>query len=163
MKTCACRHEWVCDISESTHSTQNMQSFLFSTKEKVMIWFLFHTRACIHVFSVCTYTHMYRTYTGIYHMRCYFLFFCIFFEPHPLQTVSREMQHAWLLRGSSHGQSRAEVSPEREPRFLIIGTPKGQAEGPEKPAAWDYYVQRGATSKPQRGASSCSLSSSSPT
>lgn len=26
------------------------------------------------------------------------------------------------------------------------GTPKGQAERPEKPAAWDYYAQRGASS-----------------
>lgn len=43
------------------------------------------------------------------------------------------------------------------------GTPKGQAEGPEKPAAWDYYFQPGAAQERQvskRGVSSSSLSSS---
>ncbi len=70
----------------------------------------------------------------------------------------------------SHGESRAEQTDSREePRFLITGhgTPKGQAAGPEKPAAWDYYSHRGAAQEQQvskRGASSsspCSLSSSS--
>lgn len=69
------------------------------------------------------------------------------------------------FRGSSHGESRAaQTSLERSLIFFDhrYGTPKGQAEGPEKPAAWHYYFQPWPVQEQQvskRGVSSSSLSS----
>lgn len=58
-------------------------------------------------------------------------------ELHPLLFVSCDMT-VWLRR--TWPDKSGEESPFFDHRY---GTPKGQAGGPEKPAAWHYYFQLG--------------------
>lgn len=89
-------------------------------------------------------------------MRRYF--FVIFFDtihkaPPSALCVLWHRLYDWRVPGLT--DKSGEESPFFDHRY---GTPKGQAEGPEKPAAWHYYFQRGAAR--EQHVSKCRVSSS---
>lgn len=124
----------------------------------------------ISVFSICMHRHTqkYRGYTGFLRYEMLFYIHLLWQNsqsPTLICSMSCEMQTVLIVEAVVMVRAEPHRQVWRGVSFFDhrYGTPKGQAEGPEKPAAWDYYFQPGAAQERQvgkRGVSSSSLSSS---
>lgn len=128
------------------------------------------THMYISVFSICMHRHTqkYRGYTGFLRYEMLFYIHLLWQNsqsPTLICSMSCEMQTVLIVEAVVMVRAEPHRQVWRGVSFFDhrYGTPKGQAEGPEKPAAWDYYFQPGAAQERQvskRGVSSSSLSSS---
>lgn len=134
---CSCKDERICDNIET--------AFYTFTKHFSFNWTWYN-----HPQTFTQYTHT-QVRPGFYYVICYvlkswliFIFSDNMYWTTPSAVHVRHPADAAgvIWRGSSQHKSRGAFFNQR-PRHAY----RGQADGPEKPAAWDYYFQRGAPSE----------------